>query len=101
MLTALLVKHHHLGVGGDFSADSNLTFPSSPTLATLNSGGLFVADVLARFVFELSVSSSYLSEVRADWTAPAGASAISLISRVVSTSPSLPARVCKRIVVGP
>ena len=94
-------KCHHLNVDEDFSTGSILTLPSRPTLATLIVGGLFISDTLPSVGFESLSLFAFFSDARAGCRAPAGASAISFKSRMLSTSLSSPPRVCKRIVVGP
>ena len=82
------------------SASLNSTFPSLLTVATLKCVRLSAERFCAS---ELCNPSSFEvgGSVTADWTAPAGVSAISLTSRVVRTSLRREARDWRSIVVGP
>ena len=79
---------------------SNVTLPSLPMLAVLILGALIVTG-MAAFAWSAASVGFSCDSVTTGCTTPGCASATSSISRDVSTSFILAARVCSKIVVGP
>jgi hypothetical protein len=80
---------------------SNLIFPSGPLVATLKRVGLLETGVGVFGGVLSSPRSFFRDNVTAASATPAGESAISFTSRLVSTSLSRDALVCSKIVTGP